>query len=93
VHIEAGDAEQKLVSQPRLKYPREAEKAGVEGTVKVQTTIGADGKVKDAIAIEGPDELKDAARDNVARRRYQPTIVDGKPVEVQTDVSVDFKKE
>lgn len=93
VLLEAGDAAQKLVSQPRLKYPREAEKAGVEGTVKVQATIGADGRVKDAIAVEGPDELKDAARDNVARRRYQPTIVDGKAVEVQTDVSVDFRKE
>ncbi|MEZ0224113.1 MAG: TonB family protein [Alphaproteobacteria bacterium] len=93
VRMEAGDAEQKLVSQPKLKYPREAEKAGVEGTVKVQTTIGTDGRVKDAIAIEGPDELKDAARENVARRRYQPTVVDGKAVEVQTDVSVDFKKE
>lgn len=93
VRIEAGDAEQKLVSQPKLKYPREAEKAGVEGTVKVQTTIGIDGRVKDAIAIEGPDELKDAARENVARRRYQPTVVDGKPVEVQTEVSVDFQKQ
>jgi TonB family protein len=93
VRIEAGDAEQKLVSQPKLKYPREAEKAGIEGTVKVQTTIGTDGKVKDAIAIDGPDELKDAARENVARRRYQPTVVDGKPVEVQTEVSVDFQKQ
>jgi outer membrane biosynthesis protein TonB len=92
ITVDAVTAEKNLISEPKLRYPHDAEKAGVEGTVKVHTVIGTDGRVKKATAVEGPEELKDAARKHVSRRRYQPTVVDGKPVEVQTDVSVDFQK-
>jgi TonB family protein len=81
----------KLVSQPPLKYPPDAKNARVQGTVHLQALIGTDGKVKSVTVLNGPATLQAAAVENVNQRRYQPTLVNGKPVEVLTEVSVDFR--
>lgn len=81
----------KLVSQPRLKTPREARRASVEGTVKLEVLIGADGSVKNSSVLSGPEELRAAAIENISKRKYEPTLVNGRLVEVLTEVSVEFK--
>ena len=80
----------KLVSQPKLKTPREARRASIEGVVKLEALIGADGRVKTSTVLSGPDELQAAAIENLGKRKYEPTFVDGKPVEVLTEVSLEF---
>jgi TonB family protein len=80
----------KLVSQPKLNYPPNAKAAHIQGTVRVQVLIGTDGKVKNATALSGPQPLQAAALENVRQRQYQPTVVGGKPVEVETEISITF---
>jgi TonB family protein len=80
----------KLISQPRLNYPPDAKAAHIQGTVRVQTLIGADGRVKNATVLSGPQLLQAPALENARLRLYKPTIVDGKPVEVETEISIVF---
>jgi len=80
----------KLISQPKLKYPPNAKAEDARGTVRVHVLIGADGRVKNATVLSGPEPLQAAALDNVRQRRYHPTIAGGKPVEVETDISIKF---
>ena len=81
----------KLVSQPKLNYPANAKAAHVQGVVRLQALIGTDGKVKNVTVLSGPPELEAAALENARQRQYQPTLVNGKPVEVETEISVDFQ--
>ncbi len=71
-------------------YPPLARQARVTGVVKIQATIGADGRVKRAIAIAGPPLLRQAAVDSVLRWSYEPGKLNGKPVETTTQVDVIF---
>jgi TonB family protein len=80
----------KLISQPKLIYPPSAKAAHIQGTVRVQALIGTDGRVKNATVLSGPQPLQAAALENVRQRQYQPTIVGGKPVEVETEISIVF---
>jgi TonB family protein len=80
----------KLLSQPKLNYPPDAKDTRIQGTVRVHVLIGADGKVKTAAALSGPQPLRAAALENARQRQYQPTMVGGQPVEVETDISFKF---
>jgi TonB family protein len=80
----------KLVSQPKLNYPTNAKATHIQGTVHIQVLIGADGKVKNATVLSGPQPLQAAALENARQRQYQPTMVGGKPVEVETEISIEF---
>jgi TonB family protein len=79
-----------LIYQPRPTYPREAKKAGVQGTVRLEVVIGKDGKVRDVKLLSGPPALAEAATKAVAQWRYEPSRLNGEPVEVVTEVSVNF---
>src|SRR6266403_2201960 len=80
----------KLDSQPKLIYPPAAQAAHIQGTVRVQALIGADGRVKSATVLSGPQPLQAAALENARQRQYKPTSVDGKPVEGETEISIQF---
>jgi len=47
--------------------------------------------VRDLKVLSGNPMLAEAARDAVRRWRYQPAKLDGEPIEVRTDIDVDFK--
>jgi protein TonB len=80
------EAEQaaKLVSQPPL------DTSHGKGRVRVRVVIGTDGQVKSATVAGGPRQLHEAALANARGRVYQPTMVDGKPVEVESEISINF---
>jgi len=71
-------------------YPAVAKTARVQGTVRFRVTVGVDGAVKALTSLGGPLPLVQSAADAVKQWRYQPTIVDGKQVEVVTEVDVQF---
>jgi hypothetical protein len=75
----------KLVLQPPLNKP-----AGAQGTVRLRALIGADGRVKNVVVLGGPKPLQAAALENARQRVYQPTIQGGRPVEVETEISIRF---
>ena len=79
-----------LVSQARPVYPPSAKAARVQGTVRLETTIGKDGSVVDLKAIGGPPLLIQAAIDAVKQWVYKPTLLNGQPTEVLTEIDVNF---
>ncbi len=87
----AGNVEAaKLISQPKLNYPQDTKVAHIKGSVRMRALIGTDGKVKDATVLSGPQPMQAAALENARQRQYQPTIVGGKPVEVETEILIEF---
>lgn len=72
-------------------YPEAARRANIQGLVILQAVIGADGTVVDLDPISGPDALTSAAVEAVKSWHFQPYQVDGKPVEVETTVAVNFR--
>ena len=53
--------------------------------------IGADGAVKDVRVLAGDPELARAAGEAVAQWQYAPSLLDGKPVNVVTTVTLAFR--
>jgi len=72
------------------EYPKIAQQMGVRGTVELIATIGADGKVKKVKVISGHQMLVKAASDAVMQWVYQPTLLNGTPVENETHIKIDF---
>jgi TonB family protein len=80
----------KIISQPLPIYPDAAKKSHIEGTVIFHVVIAKDGSVQTVQYISGPQELTQAAMDGVKQWKYQPTLLNGEPVEVDTTISVVF---
>jgi protein TonB len=72
-------------------YPPEAERTHIEGTVRLHVTIGMDGSIEDLQLISGPPQLIAAARTAVREWRYNPTLLNGQPIETQEDISLVFR--
>jgi len=72
-------------------YPDIARDQNIQGTVKLEVTIGITGVVRSVVAVSGPGLLIEAARSAVRQWRYTPSLLDGKPVEAKEDVSVVFR--
>lgn len=74
------DADASLLRDVRISYPAAAQAAGVEGTVKLELSLDAEGRVVDAVVLRGPGYgLDDAAREAVKRFVFKPAIRNGKP--------------
>jgi protein TonB len=81
-------------SGPDCSYPAAEHKAGIEGTVVLEITVGADGSVRDAQVIQssGNGELdRVAAVCAKAKWRYKPAMKDGVPVEAHIQARVVWK--
>jgi TonB family protein len=78
------------VDMPRPKYPPEAKAAGIQGPVRLRAVVGADGAVKTLNVMSGEPALAEAALEAVRSWKYEPVVIDGKPVEVMVDIDVNF---
>jgi hypothetical protein len=72
------------------EYPVSARNAQIQGTVGIQVLIGKDGHVASLRVKSGPVALRQAAVDATQQGLYIPFRVLGEPVEVDTEISVDF---
>jgi periplasmic protein TonB len=80
----------KMIRQVQPVYPQIAKTAHVSGTVLLHAIISKDGSVQELQYVSGPPLLMKAAMDAVREWRYQPTLLNGEPVEVETTISVIF---
>jgi TonB family protein len=71
-------------------YPPEARARHLQGQVLLQVTIGTDGRIHDLKVISGHPILAEAAKGAVEQWRYRPYVVQGKPIEVDTIITVIF---
>ncbi|HKN61131.1 MAG TPA: energy transducer TonB, partial [Candidatus Acidoferrales bacterium] len=81
------------VTQPKLVHkinPTLPAGALRKGTVLLHIVIDIEGNVKQVDVVSGPPELAPAAVDAVRQWRYQPTSLNGDPIEVDTTVTINF---
>ena len=71
-------------------YPEDAKEAGVSGVVVMTAVIDDLGKISKLSVISGPEKLRDAAHTAVNQWTYKPYLLNGKPVFVQTQITVNF---
>jgi TonB family protein len=90
VEIAAPDAAAHLIKRAEPIYPPSALAAGVDGVVRLRTTVATDGTVRTATLISGSRLLAPAAIEAVKQWRYTPFSLDGHPVAASFDVDVPF---
>ena len=88
--VSGGVEEGLLIRNVRPIYPRLAQAAGVQGEVVLQAVIGKDGRIENLHAISGNPLLVKAALDAVQQWRYRPYLLNGEPVEIETQITVRF---
>jgi protein TonB len=90
VRVGGGVQSAKLIFGPKPAYPPLARTTRTQGTVKIQALIGRDGVIRNLQVVSGPPLLIAAALEAVQRWRYQPTLLNAEPVEVITEIDVNF---
>ncbi len=80
----------KLISMARPVYPPKARKARIQGAVRFAVLVGPDGHITSIQLVSGHPLLVPAAKESVTQWVYQPSLVNGQPVEVQTQIDVNF---
>ena len=90
LRVSSGVAEGMLLQQVKPQYPAPARMAGVEGRVVLQAVIGKDGTVQNLRVISGHPLLVGAAIDAVKQWHYKPYYLNAEPVEVETQIVVNF---
>jgi periplasmic protein TonB len=79
-----------LVNRVQPVYPPLARQTRISGTVKLHAIIGKNGAVEQLQVVSGHPLLVQSALDAVKQWRYQPTLLNGEPVEVDTEIDVIF---
>jgi TonB family protein len=71
-------------------YPQFARARRVSGPVVVRVTVGDDGKVKNVRFVSGALIFRDAAFDAAKKSLYRPAKLNGKPIEQEMDIKMEF---
>jgi TonB family protein len=85
------DFQKRLVNFPKPSYPSLAQRAGLQGFVKLQVRVKKDGSVEVQKLLEGEPALADAAIAAVKLWRAKPASMNGQPVEVISTVTFNFQ--
>ena len=91
VRIGGNVKEPKLISSVLPQYPPAARSSRQQGDVVVETTIDKSGSVVRMHVVSGPTSLRSAATEALRRWKYEPSRLDGEPVEVQMLVTIKFR--
>jgi protein TonB len=79
-----------LIYQVKPLYPPLARAARISGVVRLAAVIARDGTIQHLQLVSGPPLLAAAALQAVQKWRYKPTLLSGEPVEVITEIDVNF---
>lgn len=91
LNISQGISRGLLIKQAQPAYPADALRLGVEGPVQLLATISKTGEISSVKILSGDTRLAHAAASAVKRWKYKPYLLNGEPVEVETQVTVNFK--
>ena len=78
----------RLIKRVQPEYPEIARREGIQGTIRMRAIIGADGAISGVRVISGACSLSKSAYDAVKKWKYSPTLLLGKPIEVDTTIDV-----
>jgi protein TonB len=85
-HMDEGN----LIRRVQPTYPALARSARIQGTVMLQAVISKQGRIENLIVLAGHPMLVPAAIDAVRQWHYRPYILNNEPVEVETQITVNF---
>lgn len=81
----------RLLEQVDPAYPEEARRAGLEGVVLMEFTVGKDGRVKDSVVHKGHEMFHQASLDALSKFRYLPGYQNREAVEVRMYIYIRFQ--
>jgi periplasmic protein TonB len=90
VRVSQGVTQGLLLRKIQPAYPPLARQARIQGSVLLQAEISKDGTIQNLRLISGHPMLAPAAIEAVKQWRYKPYILNGEPVEVETQITVNF---
>jgi protein TonB len=91
LRISQGISQGLLVKKVAPNYPPKALSMGIQGAVELLATISPTGSVTNIKLLNGDTQLARAAMDAVKQWKYKPYYLDDKPLEIQTEITVNFK--
>jgi periplasmic protein TonB len=91
VNISQGVSLGLLIRKVSPVYPQNALTMRIEGPVELTTTISKTGDITHVKVLKGDPQLTKAAVDAVRQWKYKPYLLNGEPVEIQTQITVNFK--
>jgi protein TonB len=90
VRVSAGVTSGLLVRRVQPNYPPLARQARIQGTVVLHAVISKDGSIENLTLVSGHPMLAPSAIEAVKQWKYKPYLLNGEPVEVDTEVQVNF---
>ncbi len=91
VNISQGVSQGLLVRKVSPAYPKNALLMRIDGPVELMTTISKTGDITQVKVLSGDAQLAKAAADAVKQWKYKPYLLNGEPVEIQTQITINFK--
>jgi periplasmic protein TonB len=88
--VSSGVMQGYVLSRVTPIYPAIARAAHISGTVVMQATISKTGSIVNLHVLSGPPMLQQSAMEAVRNWRYKPYLLNGEPVEVETEINVIF---
>ncbi|MBV9339810.1 MAG: energy transducer TonB [Acidobacteria bacterium] len=79
-----------LIRRVEPLYPALARQLGIQGGVVIRAVISREGTIEHAEVSSGPELLRSAALEAVRRWKYRPYYLNGRAVEVETEITVNF---
>jgi periplasmic protein TonB len=79
-----------LVHRVQPEYPPLARQARIQGTVVLRAIINREGRIENLQLVSGHPMLVQAAMDAVRQWRYRPYVLNDQPLEVETQITVNF---
>jgi len=89
--ISQGVSQGLVIRKVQPRYPQNALSMRIQGSVQMEATIDKEGNVTNLKVTSGDPILARAAVEAVRQWRYKPYYLDGQPVEIQTQISVNFR--
>jgi TonB family protein len=89
--VSQGVSQGLLYKKVAPSYPQNALRMHIEGKVELLATISKEGNITHIKVLSGDSQLARAANDAVKQWKYKPYLLNGEPVEIQTQVTVNFK--
>ena len=91
VKISQGVSQGLLIKRVQPRYPQNALSMRMQGSVQLEATINKEGTISNLKVVSGDPVLARAATDAVRQWRYKPYYLNGEPVEIETQVTVNFR--
>ena len=89
--ISQGVSQGLLIKRVQPRYPQNALSMRVQGAVQMEATINKEGNISNLKVVKGDAVLARAATEAVRQWRYKPYYLNGEPVDIETQITVNFK--